>query len=154
MPDPTGRERLAAECDVFCRYLIGAGPSDAVTAAYCRAHEQADVEGARDASAFDRVLIRLARYSPLLTRAADAYASAFARTTVLRRKLVLLLAILEVSWPASQAIDSVPVTSPPGVMLRVGSRTVVFAMIALVATLLLTPVRMSCAMADRLTRGT
>ncbi len=147
MPDPTGRDLLVAECHVFGRYLTGDVPGGIVINAYCRAHDQGAV--VRDVGTFDRLLIRIARRGPQLAKAADAYAAAFARTAVLRRKLVLLLAILETSWPASQSIESVVTGSRLRLMATIGLRTGMFAVTALVTALPLTPIRLGCALIDR-----
>ena len=147
MSNPTGRDLLVAECQTLSRYLTGDVPGDVVVNAYCRAHDQGAV--AQHVGAFDRLLIRIARGGPRLAKAADAYAAAFARTAVLRKKLVLLLAILETSWPSSGSIDSVVAGSRLRLMATVGLRTGMFAATALVTALPLTPLRLGCAVIDR-----
>lgn len=110
MGEPWHRALLAAECGVFCRYLVdGDAPPD-VVAAYQRAHERGTVEAGVVSSPVDRALLRLARTAPSLTRVADAYAAVFAGAGLLRRKLVLLLAILESRGPTAAALD----TARPG----------------------------------------
>ncbi len=94
---------LEAECGVFARYLADASPDDAIVAKYVEAHRVRPELEARDR--FDRALLALARAGPLATRLADAHARIFARGSALRRKLVLVLAILETSPSSFEKID-------------------------------------------------
>ncbi|HEX5045192.1 MAG TPA: hypothetical protein VFV75_20015 [Candidatus Polarisedimenticolaceae bacterium] len=91
---------LEAECRRFTAYLLDAPPSPYVIACYVRAHRVTSAFEPRDR--FDRVALRLAARTP---RLADAHARLFAPASALRRKLVLLLAILETSAPAFRRVD-------------------------------------------------
>ena len=82
------------ECEVFCRYLIGEAPSSYVVEQYLAGISSAVFQDA-DGSAFDDVLGRFAAKHPLLTGLADAYSRFLRPKSIVRRKLVLLLAILE-----------------------------------------------------------
>lgn len=93
----------AGECDVFVRYLTGAAPTAFVQERYRGAH--ASLTALTPNTWFDRLLVRTARTAPWMTRALDAYAAIFARRSVLRAKLVTLLAICEVTPPFSNALD-------------------------------------------------
>src|SRR5690348_4672039 len=88
-------ERLTEECQILTSFLIARGAPADVAAAYVRAHEVSPVAARGTASALDRALLRIANLGPRFARAADAYAAVFARNALLRRKLVLLVAILE-----------------------------------------------------------
>lgn len=138
----------------MCRHLIGKEPGASVTDAYCRAHDQGDVAPGRVIGTFDRVLVWLARSSFVATALVDAYAAVFARTALLRRKLVLLLAIMESSWPTCESIDSVDSHSRIGLIIGVGLRTLMFAVAALATGIVLSPVRAGCALIDSLAHQT
>jgi hypothetical protein len=99
-------EVLAAECDVFCRYLLGQAPVSDVVAAYQRAHDVGSVRRL-EPTVLDRALLDIARLGPALVHAADAFASVAARPSLLRRKLVLLLAILESRGSSAAVLDTV-----------------------------------------------
>ncbi len=103
-PDAADRETLEAECALLVRHLAGLPASPAVTAAYVRAHEAGSFGPLRSTDDEDDVLVQIARGGPWPLRFADAWAAAFDRHGVLRRKLVLALAILE-SGPDSERID-------------------------------------------------
>lgn len=109
MGDLLNRALLAAECQVFCRYLLEQNAAADVVAAYQRAHEVGSIETA-PRSALDLALLRVARIGPAFTRATDAFAAVAATSSVLRRKLILLIAILESRGPTATAID----TAVPG----------------------------------------
>jgi hypothetical protein len=96
---PTDLER---ECRVLTRYLTGSEPTPYVIEKYCNAHR---TSGAFEGTSLDHWLTNLACAKPLFTLPADAYARFFASHGLLRRKLILLLAILEVSPPFFKALD-------------------------------------------------
>jgi hypothetical protein len=91
--------------------------------------------------AIDRALMRLATRGPLAARMADAYASIFARSGLLRRKLVLLVAILESHGETSRAID----TARPGSRIawfgELAFRAALTVALLLAAALILVPAR-------------
>ena len=107
---------LRRECEVFCRYLSGAAPSAYVVAQYQQAHATARAFGPRDAG--DAALVAMARAAPWLTRLADAYARHLAPRGALRAKLVLTLAILEVTPPYSHTVATGSAASTPQALAR------------------------------------
>ena len=98
--------RLARECRVFTRHLIGTDPGDYVVARYIEAHHARTVF--TPVSRLDRFLCAFAGAAPLMTRFADAWSAVFAPTAVLRRKLILLLAMLESTAPHYRRLETVP----------------------------------------------
>lgn len=102
----SGREALVGECRTFTRYLVGSDPDSYVVRKYVEAHEAS--AGLAPARRFDRLLVRAAAASVGLARLADSYVRVFDSGAVLRRKLVLLLAILETCSPSYKVIDTPP----------------------------------------------
>ncbi len=102
---PTEELRLQCECKVYFRYLSGAEPDEYVLAKYSEAHGK--VPAYTPTVGFDDFLTRFAARRPLLTRLADSYACLFAPQSTLRRKLILLLAILESSRHSAVHLDAV-----------------------------------------------
>lgn len=118
---------LDAEARCFGRYLLGQTPNDYAVAKYRyyhdtlrsqlgdqRVYELPDQPGDRigdesggSGDRFDRFLLGVARRHPWLTRMADAYGRFFRPRGLLRKKLVLLLAILESCHPSHKMLDSV-----------------------------------------------
>lgn len=98
-------QALEQECLALTQYLLGCPPNSYVVQKYVDAHHAVQALGY--GSSFDRFLVRCARQHWLLTKLADSYARIFDSQGLLRKKLVLLLAILETSPPFFQAIDAV-----------------------------------------------
>jgi hypothetical protein len=97
MPDI---DSTAAECRVFTRYLIGHLPDAYISRKYAQAFEPGYPLAGAAASGFDALLLKLAVLHPLLTRTADIYSRFFRPASAVRKRLVLLLALLE-SWAAT-----------------------------------------------------
>jgi len=108
--EATGRTRdpvLERECDVFARYLTGGEPVAYARDHYQRAHEvaaEALEEGAD--SPLERRLLEWGRRGGLGLRAADAWSRFFRPGALLRRKLVLTLAILENGPPTHRSLNA------------------------------------------------
>ncbi|MCY3003917.1 MAG: hypothetical protein NTV21_19145 [Planctomycetota bacterium] len=134
------RATLERECAAFARYL-GAGAGDAyVTEQYVAAHEAGVVE-LPGTTGFERSVVALARALPWSLRALDAHARVFGNGSLLRRKLVLLLAILETRAPHDEALDTPTAGSNLGMFVRMAWLGAVFATLVVVTALLLLPVR-------------
>jgi hypothetical protein len=97
------------ECRIFFRYLCGEDPTSYISAKYSAAHRKVSIYAS--APGFDDSLVRFAIRGPVFTRIADSYASLFAKRSTLRRKLILLLAILESSPQGATHLDRVDSTS-------------------------------------------
>ncbi len=131
-------EPLERECEVFARYLSGSPPSDYVLAQYRAAHAAGVVDPPGGATRFDEFVVRQARRGAWLARALDAHARVFANGSLLRRKLVLLLALLEVRSPHAEALDTPTGASRALMLLTMAWLGVRFAFsVALVAVLLI-----------------
>lgn len=134
------RATLERECAVFARYL-GAGAGDAyVTSQYVAAHEAGVVE-LPETTGFERSVVALARTLPWAVRALDAHARVFGNGSLLRRKLVVLLAILETRAPHDSALDTPTQGSSLAMFVRMAWLGIVFATLVVVTALLLVPVR-------------
>jgi hypothetical protein len=104
MPDDP--KELREECRAFARYLIEREPSAHVLDKYVRAHELGVVPPPGGPTARDLALVSWARRSALLARAADIHARFFAPRGLLRRKLVLLVGIIETDPEGRRAADT------------------------------------------------
>ena len=94
---------LKRECEVFTRHLAGRGPTPYVARRYEDAH--AVLGGLAPQDGHGRWLLRVARSGRPGCRVADAWARWAAPRSALRKKLVVLLAILEVSPPFAAELD-------------------------------------------------
>lgn len=96
--------RLERECSVFSRYLAGADAGDFLRRHYIRAHG-AGMHAPVAPGSPDDALVAFARGGPWRARLADVYASRFDRSGPLRRKLVLMVAMLESVGETSRRVD-------------------------------------------------
>jgi hypothetical protein len=135
------RRELELECASFVRYLSGAEPDRHVVETYVAAHEAGVVEPP-GTSSYERAVVRLARRGPV--RMLDAHSRVFANGNLLRRKLVLALALLETRSPAAESIDTAVPGSNLGLFVRIAGLGALFAARVAVASLLLVPVRVAC----------
>jgi nucleoside-diphosphate-sugar epimerase len=85
---------LPAECRAFTRYLTGRDPDDYVIGKYL-AVQSAVLRGAPPRAPIDDALVSFAARGAYRARIADAYARIARPHGTLRRKLILLFAILE-----------------------------------------------------------
>jgi hypothetical protein len=110
-------DRIVGEGRTFAHYLIGRPAPDYVTRKYAEAHAaaQLDVEADR----FDELLLRFASRGRAAVAIADPYAR-FARPGGrLRRRLVLLTAIMECAGPTYREFEPPPPAPPVLVAARV-----------------------------------
>jgi len=130
---------MESECQVFTRYLLGCSPQSYVVKKYTDAHRVAAVfsKGSR----FDELLVRAARVHPALTRLADSHARMFAPTGLLRKKLVLLLAILETSAPSCHLIDAVDGGGKVALLARLFVKGIAFAFSVIAGAILFLPLQ-------------
>jgi hypothetical protein len=125
----TERE-LERECRTFAGYLVAAQPNAYVRRKYIEAHSHSLAGGDR----FDELLIRVARRGRVGVKLADSYARVFAPRALVRKKLVVLLAILETCAPSFRLIDDLDSNSRIVLLLRVSGRAAGF-VVALAAAI-------------------
>lgn len=121
---------LDEECETFCRYLAGVAPGEYVKRKYREAHAPGRHGPRREA---DDPLTRAARRGPASTRLVDAWSALLARDGTFRRKLVLLLAILESAGETSARVDVPDRGSAPGFLAGTALRVAGFALTFLVS---------------------
>lgn len=132
---------LDRECSIFCEYLIGAKPTDYVLRKYQDAHATGSIGQENKLQPFDRVMLSLASVQPFATRIVDAYASVFFRNSSVRRKLILLLAILESCAPYHHQLDSVDCGSPGVLLFKMTLKGLAWGIVFVAAIVTLVPVR-------------
>lgn len=130
------QEAEGRECRVFARYLLRCEPDAYIVNHYATA---CTTLGLRPSSSFDRTLLSFARIGPLFTRLADSYASLFFRSSTLRKRLVLLLALLETRAPFHQTVDRAVSGSVPVWLAQFALTTALAVLTAFIGALLLGP---------------
>lgn len=117
---------LVAECRIFSAYLINKEPDEYICAKYCEAHRVHGVVKQNWSDSFDRFIIRLAQRRPAFTRMADVYTRWFYRRSALRRKLLLLMAIIECTGSSFSVFEADRDLNKARVYLLLISRGITF----------------------------
>jgi len=98
------RTDLTAEAKRFGKQISGVEPAQLALQKYVEAHLQGLIALDRGMALFERIIIGCARIRPLFYLV-EAYSSVFHRTGILRKKIVLLMAILECMPETKTAYD-------------------------------------------------
>jgi nucleoside-diphosphate-sugar epimerase len=98
-----GDDALLAECETLVQHLLGVAAPPALAARYLRQQRALGLDAPRG---FDALLVLLARRGGVALALADAYAGWLARRSVLRTKLVGVLALLETAPETYAAVDA------------------------------------------------
>lgn len=98
-------DQLDRECRAYSRYLAGHAPGEYLVSKYRDFHERASAAAGLEADPFDRFLAEFSARGPFRARLADTYASRFRPQAALRKKLALMLALLECSRDSFDALD-------------------------------------------------
>ena len=131
---------LERECRVFARYLTGREPSHYIIEKYLDFHQKIGVRGG--GARFDGFLVSTAARGPYWTRLADSYGTLFRKNSVLREKLVVVLALAECAPPAFEDMDRVPGGGLAGASLRMAAGGLSYALALVIGTALFFPVRL------------
>ena len=142
-----GRGEIEAECRVFARHLLGYDADAYIINKYAAAHETSQLFSTT--TRFDGVLVAIAGKHPALTKAADSYARLFVPNSLLRKKLILLLALLETSAPSCDLIDGEGGSSRIALACRLFVRGVTFGASALVGAFIFLPTQLFLSSAHR-----
>ncbi len=121
--DSTGQDQagnLAGECEVFARYLTGGAAAGYVRDKYLQAFSRPERMAVRDR--FDALLLGIARIHPWLTQVTDIYSRCLRADSVVRRRLVLLLSILETHAESVQQLDKPDCGGMAGFLFGAGLR--------------------------------
>lgn len=136
------RDAIAAECGVFTRHLTDDEATPYVIACYERLLASARRPPAVEALLIERALLSMARAGGLRLRLADGYACLFRPRGGLRRRLVLVIAILENSPSSARLFNSGEEGSFAGVSARMAISMVASALCTLVGVLVFAPVHL------------
>ncbi|MGR9107666.1 MAG: NAD-dependent epimerase/dehydratase family protein [Gammaproteobacteria bacterium] len=144
-PNPVRNEKdrdfIAAECSIYTRYLADQEPDSFVQRKYAEAFETGRPLALPIASRFESLLERISRKNALSTRAVDGYCKLFYRNARVRKKLVLLLAILESRAETARSIDRPDDIAPPLLLLTFFTRIARAVLLLVFVTILFSPIR-------------
>ena len=141
---------LEQECTVFTYYVIKQKPSNYVLSKYRQAHLIPDFACTSETHPFDRLLLSLSASHSFLTKLVDAYTAIFLRSSIVRRKWVLLLAILESCSPTDRCFDSPESSSKKLLFLGMMGKGLVFLFFLCLSLVLLLPLHLGFAVYQKL----
>jgi hypothetical protein len=136
-------QTLNRECSVFALYLIGEPPSEYVKNKYRQAHQTGSLPGVA-AQPEEEFLVRVARIAPWSAKIIDGYTRIFRPFSTVRKKFVLLLAILESCPPAHKYLDSVDSSSILVLLVRLANRCLTFILTVVVGIVFILPAELIC----------
>lgn len=149
-PLPERSQRvLDEECRLFATYLVGQPSSAYVEEQYAMAAQAHGLAHDEDFSCFDRAALKFARRGRMFARWADAYCAFFCRNGSLRRKLVLLAAILEHVAPTNEAFDRADPSNAARTFLSLAAYGLISAVSLLLGAAVLLPASVLCWIATR-----
>ncbi len=140
---------LDQECIAFSNYLINQEPNSYVMDKYREAHRASETLRNLKPDPFDSLLLNLCRMSGVTAKLVDSYSSLFLRRSVVRKKMVVLLAILESCAPTYTIFDT---TDPGGILThlaRMIAQGFMFCVSVVLAMVLLMPIHLMLAASDR-----
>jgi NADH dehydrogenase len=136
------RQALNKECEAFSFYLIRQHPNAYVREKYLEAHQANPDLQSGHRNIFDRFLLAISVKSVRLAKMADSYASIFSRGCPLRKKIVLLLAILESTTPTFPYFDLPQSGGRVFLLFKMLWQGLLFAAVFIVSTLLFFPINL------------
>lgn len=140
----------AAECSVYTRYLANQEPDPYIQRKYAESFEPGRPLAIQARSRFESLIENLSQKNPVYARAVDGYCKFFYRDSIVRRKVVLLLAILECRAGSAEKLDRADQLALPLMFLTFLTQITRSVVLLLVATILLSPIRLVLNGLDRL----
>ncbi len=142
------RNALTHECALLHRYLLGSAPSSYVVEKYATAHEHLP-QLACTTSWFDGFLLSASRVHPVFLRLIQAYVRIFLPGALVRKKAVLLLAIVECCAPSLVSIQAARRRRPAVAILMSALTVSGFALELLLAAIIFAPIQLVSSMVAR-----
>ncbi len=133
-------EELKKECVILTNYLIGRDPDDYVQKKYVHAHRARKLE--RDADLLDRVLVKAATSSAFFQKLADAYTGIVYRSALLRKKLLLLVAIMECCDSTYREVDKMNKRSAAPIFIQLTQKGIIYFVRLIIAIIVFSPFKL------------
>ena len=143
---PVAEAVLERECRSYARYLAGRPPSRYIVEKYRDFNQKIGLSAVHG---YDRFLITVSARGPLWARLVDSYASFWRKDSVVRKKIVLTLALLECAPPTFEAMDRVPAGGWIGALLRLAGGAASYGVTLTAASVIFIPVSLWMAGRER-----
>ena len=132
-------DQLHEECIWLAAYLVHLKPSKYIREKYIDAHRSAHLHVSYVPNKFDEFLLVFAKKHMFCMKLADIYTAMFVRTSLLRKKMILLLAILESCAETYTLVDGVKEYSKLAFYTRCFLQCLVFSFFLAVSLLIFAP---------------
>lgn len=131
---------LERECRMFTNYLINQEPDTYILNKYRLGNEIEKI--GMNISLFDSLLINAAQKRTFLLKLADAYTSFFYKNAAIRKKLIMLVAILECCASTYNQVDFANERSRASLYLKVGNKAFVFLINLVISIIVFLPMKL------------
>lgn len=132
---------LHAEARQLARRITGHALEQTVLEKYVEAHRKGVIQPGRDQAVFEQFTVKTARFGPVFYLA-EAFSSVFHRNGLLRKKMILLSALLECMPATESAFEAAGTGSRLGFVLGLAARSLLFGLALLASVPVFLPLRM------------
>ena len=144
--DVSDFEALKAECRIFGHYLIDDTVNVYTEKKYIQGHQKLEIEISE--KPIDQLLLKKAVKSPFWVTLTDIYSSIFFRQAIVRKKLLLLIAILECQQDGYAQLDAVDEKTAFGLLLKLGQKGILSLML-IISIILIGPFHAANKLSER-----
>ena len=148
---PTPDDVLTREARIFANYICGRGITSDISDHYLKAARTLAIDH-QPADRFDRMTLAFARRGVGFAWLADSYAAIFNRGGMLRRRMVLLMSILENAPSSHGLFEQSPSRGPVAAVLKLGLSGIAETGVLVMATAIFVPVRILLALSSPFNR--
>jgi hypothetical protein len=142
-------QQLKLECKIFSHYLVQREPSEYVIQKYIEAHETSNLFKESTTSSFDKILLNLTTRYPKAVKFVDSYSAFYLKGSLFRKKIILLMAILENCSPAYSDFEMPDYDNNIVLMLKLLFQGMSFALSLSVSSIFLLPLQISTALVSK-----
>lgn len=136
-------QQLINECIAFSNYLIQTDPGEYIINNYCKVQEERLERVNRQRYYFEKIMLYIATMNSYGTKLVDTYTSVFFKKAIFRQKLIVLLAILECSYPYHLIFDTSNCERPSIIIPYFTKKIFSFFIYLILACLLLGPIHLA-----------
>ncbi len=138
---------LDEECHVFSQYLINQPPNKYILKKYREGHETTNMTRNIKLDPFNKLLTKMVKINPLFLKLADTYSTIFHKNSIIKKKLVLMLAILESCSISFDHFDKADTYSKKVQYLKFFQKGLFFFFTLLFSMIILIPIQLLCTIA-------
>lgn len=144
-------KQLERECEVYTNFLVNDGPSRYILNKYLEAHRESNIFDGSELEAFETFLLEFSSRNTFFARLVDSYASFFYKGSIIRKKIILLLAILESCSPSYRQFEAPDSSNWIVLSFTLFLKGIIFAFNLFIAVVLFMPIRFMVSIRSKMT---